>query len=162
MYIPFDQLHPNAKIWIYQSDRKLSETEQRDLANQLTDFIDEWTSHSNLLKASFAIKHDFFIILAVDNDYAMASGCSIDKSVQFIKSIGNKINVDFLNRLNILTFNEGNYFMYDFNSIKEKYKNKSFLPDTKIFNNLVELKSDLDNNWLIDLESSRLKSITSN
>lgn len=157
MYIPFEQLPSNAKVWIYQSDRKLSETEQRDLADQLMGFIDEWTSHSTLLKASFAIMHDFFIILAVDNAYSMASGCSIDKSVQFLKSLGKKINVDFLNRLNILTLHKGEFLIYDYHSLKEKLKNNNLEPATKIFNNLVESKSDLDSNWLIDVEGSWLK-----
>jgi hypothetical protein len=53
------------------------------------------------LKAGGAIYNDFTIVLAVDTSVANSSGCSIDKSVHFIKEVGKELNVDFFNRLKV-------------------------------------------------------------
>jgi hypothetical protein len=38
----------------------------------------------------------------VNEDIESASGCSIDSSVRFVKSLGAELNIDFFNRLNVL------------------------------------------------------------
>ncbi len=156
MYIPFEQMSPASKIWIYQADRIISENEQQEMTGHLIPFIEDWTSHNNTLNASFTFKYNYFLIIAVDNTYSIASGCSIDQSVQFIKFLGKKYAIDFFNRLNILTYSNGSLLMYDYSILKEKITNSDLPSDFKIFNNLIELKSSLDDYWLINIENSWL------
>lgn len=158
MYIPFEQLPYNARIWIYQADRMISGNEQNDINNQLIHFIEDWTSHSTQLRASFLLKHNYFIIIGVDKDFSFASGCSIDQLLHFIKHLGIKFNIDFLNRLNILTQSEGKLMMFDFHQLKEKLHDLLGHSEVKIFNNLIQTKSELEKNWLINIEDSWLKS----
>ena len=92
---------PDSRIWIYQSDRLLSETEQLWLQEQINNFTENWASHGSQLKASGVIFNAFTVLLAVDTSHADSSGCSIDKSVHFIKEAGKELGVNFLDRMNV-------------------------------------------------------------
>ena len=46
-----------------------------------------------------------FLILAVDESQASASGCSIDSSVKFVKAMESELGTDFFNRMNLVILN---------------------------------------------------------
>ena len=41
----------NSKVWVYQSDRKLNSKEVTHLKEQVQNFVQNWISHNNQLKA---------------------------------------------------------------------------------------------------------------
>ena len=90
MYIPFENLPEESKIWIYPSNRKFSEQEVAAIETDLKLFLDSWDSHGTGLESSYQIKYNRFILLAVNQEVQTASGCSIDKSVQFIQQLEQK------------------------------------------------------------------------
>ena len=96
MYIPFDNLPEESKIWIYQSNRKFSDEEMAEIEVGLKDFVENWAAHGTGLEASYQLKYNRFIILAVNQEIQMATGCSIDSSVQFIQNLEQKYSVDLL------------------------------------------------------------------
>ena len=106
MYVPFDTLPEDAKIWIYQSNRKFSDEELAEIENDLQSFIENWAAHGTSLEASYLLKYNRFIILAVNQEVQQATGCSIDSSVAFIQGLEQKYNVDLLDKMNV-TFKNG-------------------------------------------------------
>ncbi len=90
----------------------------------------------------------------VDESQAGASGCSIDKSVYFIKEIENVLQINLFDRLTF-AYKDGNEiktaqrddFARLFNEGKINY-------ETMVFNNLVKTKKDFDETWLIPLRAS--------
>lgn len=87
MYIPFENLPEESKIWIYQSNRKFSDDEFAAIDADLKIFIENWAAHGTSLEASYLLKYNRFIILAVNQEVQIATGCSIDSSVQFIQTL---------------------------------------------------------------------------
>jgi len=68
MYVPFDQLPDDSRIWIFQSDRLLSEEDIEAINPILNYFISDWTAHQQTLRASFTFLHNqphslFYIII---------------------------------------------------------------------------------------------------
>lgn len=67
-----------------------------------------------------------------------ATGCSIDKSVQFIQKLEQKYNVELLDKMNV-TFKNGEHIAHksliDFS--KKMAKEKAVTENTIVFNNLV-------------------------
>ena len=61
MYVAFDQLPPDARVWIYQANRLLSAPEIMSVLPSLAHFAEEWTSHGRSLLASaeFLRQHFF-------------------------------------------------------------------------------------------------------
>lgn len=154
MYTPFNEMPKEARIWIYQSNRKLSEQEVADIQDILMQFVEQWAAHSTPLKASFEIKYDRFIILAVDAAYHAASGCSIDASVKMIQEIEQKYEIDLLDKMNV-TFRTGEFIAHkpliDF---KKMAKSKAVNAQTIVFNNLVNTIEEYENYWEVPAEES--------
>ncbi len=101
MYVPYHTLPHSSRVWIYQSNRKFNEQEKEKINKITTDFIEQWTRHGENVCGSFMIKHDQFLIIAVDQNFVEVSGCSIDASVKLVQQIQVQFKVDMLNKLAI-------------------------------------------------------------
>lgn len=101
MYVPFDNLPAHARLWIYQADRALSAADQQTISEGLHAFTEQWNAHGHPLKSSYEIRHNRFVLLAVDEGYNNASGCSIDSSTHVLKALEQQLSVSFFDRENI-------------------------------------------------------------
>ncbi len=99
----------SSRVWVYQSNRIFTETEQEIINVKLADFVKGWNNHGTNLTASAFVVEPSFVVLAVNEADINASGCSIDSSVRFIKQIGQELKIDFFNRLKVLIEKEGEY-----------------------------------------------------
>lgn len=97
----FETLSATSRIWIYQSSRELAFTEAEQLSNALEDFITGWNSHGNELKGAFEIVENRFIVIAVDESVAGASGCSIDSSVRVLQEFGQQHGIDLMDKSHV-------------------------------------------------------------
>lgn len=139
--IPFDTLQDQAKLWSYQSDRLLTDTEVQWINEQLGPFLEEWAAHGTKLKAYGEVMNHAHLILAVDESAHNASGCSIDTSVRFIKQLEKELGISFFNRLKMLTLSDGE-FRY------VQYADLDGLPEeTFVFNNTVSNVGEFKNFW---------------
>src|SRR5580698_9087632 len=91
----------NSKVRIYQSTRELNADEMARITSILNDFTTGWTAHNNQLKAKAEVRYNRFIILVVDETQAGASGCSIDKSVNFMKLVEQQFGINLFDRFNL-------------------------------------------------------------
>src|ERR1700712_476692 len=87
------QFSENSRVWVYQSDKQLSDADVIKLQVQLDNFTTGWTAHNNQLKAKAEIRYNRFIVLIVDESQAGASGCSIDKSVHFMQQVEQQFGI---------------------------------------------------------------------
>jgi len=148
------QFSENSRVWVYQSDRKLSDNEVQQIQIQLDNFAKSWTAHNNQLKAKAEIRYNRFLILIVDESHAGASGCSIDKSVNFIKQVEEQFNINLLDRFN-LAYREGDEVLsaprHDFEAM---LKQGSINTNTIVFNNMVQNLKDLQTKWEVPFKDS--------
>jgi len=156
MYIPFEQLPPEALLWIYQADRRFSETEEKVISSAMREFCSEWSAHGNPLETSFLIKYNQFIILSVNENAADASGCSIDGSVRVLKELSQRFNNDFFNRTNV-AFREGDQInLYPIQKLSALFKSTKLSAESITFNNLVPDKRSFLKNWEMATEKTWL------
>ncbi|WP_430400674.1 ABC transporter ATPase [Flavobacterium sp.] len=154
MFVEFSTLPSHSRIWIYQSDRKFSEDEISEIEEKLKSFIESWSAHGQSLEASYLLKYERFIIIAVNQDVQAASGCSIDASVQFIQSLEQKFNIDLMDRMNV-TFKTGEYIAYkSLIDFKKMAKAKSVSSSTIVFNNLVNTIEEWQDFWEVPASES--------
>lgn len=154
MYIPFEELPQESRIWIYQSSRKFSDDEVATIEKDIIEFLTNWNAHGTSLEASFVIKYNRFIILAINPEVQAATGCSIDSSVEFIQKLEQQYSVDLLDKMNV-AFKQGEYVTYktllDF---KKLAKEKSVSENTIVFNNLVNTIEEFNEGWEIPASES--------
>jgi hypothetical protein len=98
MYIPFQDMPPQARIWVYQASRSLTAPELEQIKQTLSQSCQAWEAHGAPLQASFEIQYNQIIIVAVNEAMNAASGCSIDASTRWFKSLGEALHVDFFSR----------------------------------------------------------------
>ena len=96
MYVPFEDLPEESRVWIYQSNRKFSDAEFTEIENDLKTFLEGWAAHGTSLESSYQLKYNRFIVLAVNQDVQAATGCSIDASVEFIQALEKKYEWDYI------------------------------------------------------------------
>lgn len=154
MYIPFENLPEESRIWIYQSNRKFLDDEVTEIKNDLKAFVEDWSAHGTSLEASYIIQYNRFIILAVNQEVQQATGCSIDKSVEFIQALEQKYKVDLLDKMNV-TYRQGEYITHkSLLDFKRMAKEKAVSSNTIVFNNLVNTIEEWKESWEVPAAES--------
>jgi hypothetical protein len=148
------QFSENSRVWIYQSDKKLSDTEAQEIQQHLNQFATHWTAHNNRLKAKAEIRYNRFLILVVDESQAGASGCSIDKSVNFMKQLEQQFNIHLFDRFN-LAYREGDEILsLPRHGFEDLIKQGKINKDSIVFNNLVHNLAELETKWEVPFKDS--------
>jgi len=154
MITEFDVLPSNSRVWIYQSNRKFSDSEVLEIQEETKLFLEKWTAHGANLEAGFQIKYNRFIIIGLNQENASASGCSIDASVHFIQSLQTKFGVDLLDKMNV-TFYNGEFIAHKtLADFKKMAKARSVSGNTVVFNNLVNTKGEFLEHWEVPAKES--------
>lgn len=151
---PIFQLADHARVWIYQSNRPFSEREQLVLTSQINGFVYEWAAHGRELLAVGGVLFNQFIVLAVDEQKTGASGCSIDKSVNFMKDLAAQYGVSLFDRLTFTFLKDGQVETATSSDFKRLFTEGVIAQDTLVFDNLVNNVGDLRTAWLKPLASS--------
>ena len=154
MYTNFNLLPDTSRIWIYQADRILTDAEVKEINTDAKSFVEQWTAHQQTLMAGFEIFHNIFLVLAVDENHNDASGCSIDKSVHFIKAIEKKFNLNLFNRLNVVYDDGAAKNISHFSKLKTLLAENKIADSIKVFNNTITTKNELNENWLVNIKES--------
>ncbi len=150
----FQDFPAETRVWIYQSSKPFPMDVVPKLKEVVDSFAQNWVSHSNQLRAHGDVLHDRFILLAVDESRAGASGCSIDKSVHFMKQLETQLGIDLFDRMTF-AWKEGEEVKSasqpEFSAL---YQNGEITSDTLVFDNLVKTKGELEEKWLKPLNQS--------
>jgi hypothetical protein len=156
MFVPFDKISPASKIWIFQSSRAFTAEEETTLMNSGKNFVEQWTAHKQNLLGSMEILHHLFIIIAVDQTVNDASGCSIDKAFGFIRNAEKDLHIDLLDRRAIAYEQNGTIHLTNPGQFEKLFKEGKVNASTIIYNNLVETKQGLSQNWRQQVKESWL------
>ena len=147
MYIPFDELPPHARLWIYQASRPLTEAEQTEIKPILQRFATEWSSHGKGLQASADLLHDRFLVLANNETATAASGCSIDASTRFVRELEERFGISFFDRSQLAFLNNGEVKTIAMSDLKKRVAAGDVNKDTLYFDTLVNNYGDLQQAW---------------
>lgn len=153
MYINFEDLADNARIWIFQSKTKLQDSEEKKIENGLKDFISSWQAHGHDLLASHQIFHQRFIVVALDEASYQATGCSIDKLTHLMVKMETETGLSLMDRMQITYELEGEVLSLPMSKFKALI-GSDFSENTMVFNNLIETKGDLFDKWNVELKDS--------
>ena len=156
MLIPFHKMPIYARVWVYQANKNLTDSEVQTIQQVLENQINNWAAHGASLAGSLQVLHNRFVIVAVDEMQNQASGCSIDASTRWLKDLGAEMNIDFFDRS--VAFIQNNELQTaEIGKIKSLVSEEILTPDTLIFNNLVPNIQEFKNNWKVKASESWMK-----
>ncbi len=161
MYILFEELPNNSRVWIYQANRLLTLGEQKYILQQGKLFAEQWAAHGQRLCASVAVLHQHFVVIAVDEQHQLPTGCSIDSSVGLVRSVANALQtsgaaIDFFDRTLVAFRINDSVKLIPLIQAKGQMAEGRIQPDTLMFNNLVSTKAELEKQWQIPVNESWL------
>ena len=148
MHVPFEQLSIHSKVWIYASQAPLTNEQSSIISEELKLFTDAWQAHGVALKASYEIKHNHFIVIGVDESHHSPSGCSIDKSVQVIKSIESQLKIDLMNRLVVYVLENNAVKTYAAGKLSSVIQEGLLHIDSQVFDNTITSLEKYKTEWL--------------
>jgi len=157
MIIPFEQMPDNARLWIYQAERKLRPEELSLVEASSEAFLNQWQAHGQDLKASFSVQYDQFLVISVDESFSQASGCSIDASVHLIKALENELKISFMTTSQVAFLKGDEINLYPFNQLKTQVEANEIQPDTLVFDNTVQNLAQFREGWLKESSKTWVK-----
>ncbi len=150
----YQYMSPTSRVWIYQSNIPFTKEEIPEINTQIRNFVTQWVSHNQALKSYGKLYHKRFIVLMVDESQAGASGCSIDKSVHFIKAMAVHHGVDFFDRMNFAYKLNNEIHSAHRDKFALLFQNGEINDETLVFNNLVKDKEEFEKGWIVQLKDS--------
>ncbi len=157
MWIDFDKLPDNARVWVYQANRPLSDGDVNAITNALQPALSQWAAHGQALLASARVIENRFVVVAVDEGYNLPSGCSIDASVRTLRQLGESLDIDFFDRSAAVRTTIGTVQTIDLPVIRGAVSDGSLTPETTVFNTLVKTKAEFLTNWHLRAADSWLR-----
>jgi len=154
MFVEFEELGPESRVWVYQANRQFTADESMSVASMVRSFCEQWNAHGQALKSSFRIEKNQFVIMAVDEDYHNPSGCSIDSSVGVLRQIQAATGVDLLDRSKASFYIDGRVELIPLTELKPAFASGRLQATSIIFNTLVATKAELEGKWQIPTEKS--------
>lgn len=153
MYIPFEQMPDHARVWIYQANRPLSSSELERISLTMEQGIKGWEAHGAPLQASFEIRFNQVVVVAVNESVNQASGCSIDASTRWFKELAAELHIDFFNR-DLAVLRGETLDLIPIGQIKSQVQAGSISPTDTILRPLTEQIAAYRNEWLCHANES--------
>ena len=149
----------DARVWVYQCNRVLTSEEKNKIATLGNQFITSWAAHGADLDAAFDVLFDRFLVLSVDEKQASASGCSIDKSVQFMKQVDQEFNLNLFDRMHAAYLVDGEIKVCNIHKLKNELLAHPMvgadnIAEVIVFNNMICTKAEFDTQWQLPLKNS--------
>lgn len=77
-HVPLTALPDHARVWVFPAERPLEGPARDQILKDVDTFLDGWAAHGTPLRCGRDLVHDRFLMIAVDEQAAGVSGCSID------------------------------------------------------------------------------------
>lgn len=145
---------PQAKLWFYNIPRELSNDEILRFEELRGQFLPEWNTHGKANHGDVWLIENRLLMVIGWNDFESISGCSIDKSVAFIRSLSALFQVDLMDRMWVYFQKENEWKqakIHQFWAMRKanEVTDETLILDTTIstFSQFDELAKSLGNSW---------------
>lgn len=154
MYLPFEQLSDEARVWVYQANRLFEQQELAEVMGKAQTFLTDWASHGNPLQGSATILHNQFLIIAVEESFQGATGCAVDASIQFIRELEESMQLSMLDRTQVAFQQDGENIVVPLAQLPTRIRQGTINAEMLTFDNTITKKQDLATKWLIRAEDA--------
>ena len=156
MIVDFKQLPDDAKLWVFPSSRKFYPQEIEGIKEKIEKFLADWDDQGILIRCSYKLEYDRFIIVAVDDSQNSLSLEAHNLLITFIIEQEKTLAIVLMDKMNVC-YKQGEFVQYkDLIEFKKMMKAKGVSQKTIVFNNMITNKVDFKYNWEINIMDSWL------
>lgn len=94
--VPFETLPDAARVWVFGSDHPLTEAGTAALLKGVDEHLADWKAHGAPLTVSRKWRDGRFLMVAVDQSTAGATGCSIDGLFRVLQQLEREIGASLV------------------------------------------------------------------
>lgn len=94
--VPFDTLPDASRVWVFGADRPLGEEATATLLKEVDTFLENWKAHGAPLTVGSQFRDNRFLVIAVDQSTAGASGCSIDGLFRVLQGLQQQLGASMV------------------------------------------------------------------
>lgn len=121
------------RVIIYPASRPFSAKESKAVAEKLYDFLATWAAHGKPLSSSFKIERNQFVIICVDEEKEIASGCSIDALTGVMRELDQAFSFGFFDRMKASFIENGEVKTMKLNDFRAGLKNGDVPYEIEVF-----------------------------
>ena len=144
----------HARVWVYKSAIPFTSGQRQAMLERGAAFTASWAAHGSALDACVDVLQDHFLIIAVDEQQAMASGCSIDKSVRLVQQLERDLGVKVTDRMVVLYEANGAISACRVQDMEQLVRSGGLTATTVVFDDLVANVGDLRDRFRAPLSST--------
>lgn len=142
------------RLWIFQSSKIIKGELLGEVNERIVNFLSNWAAHGSELFCGFEIYFERFIVIAVDESKAPATGCSIDGLMAVIQEIDQSYGLDLLNRMKVAYMVADEVKECDVNAFRDMLQAGSVNSETIVFNNVLDSLEQLKKDWQVPVSKS--------
>lgn len=155
--VELNHLPDTSKVWIFASPNPIEEDLSKIILNHISDFLNQWKAHGKELKSHKQFIDNHFLIVAVDESFEQATGCSIDSMVHFISEIEKKYHLSLTDRSLIYYKDNQDIKTIPFLKVKDLINAGKIKENTLIYDNSIINGKELKRKWLEKAEATWVK-----
>jgi hypothetical protein len=141
--VDFDALPGHARLWVFAAERDLAPDDRRQLLDTVDAFLDGWQAHGHPLTSARDLRYDRFLLVAVDEQAAGVSGCSIDALVREMRRLEGRLGARLVDHGPVVYRDAGRIARAARDEFAELARTGRVTRDTLVFDNTVSRVDDL-------------------
>lgn len=135
--VPLGSLPDDARVWVFAAERGLAPAEADALLGTVDGFLSVWAAHGHSLCSARELRESRFLIVAVDEAAAGASGCSIDALVREIRGLEQQLGLSLVDHGPIVFRDGGAIRRVPRDEFADLVRAGRVTPDTVVFDNTI-------------------------
>lgn len=141
--VDFNELPGHARLWVFAAERELTPAERDRFLEVVDAFLEGWHAHQRPLRSARDLKYDRFLLVAVDEQAAGASGCSVDALVREIRGLEAALGVTLVDHGPVLYRQAERIVRVDRETFANLARAGTVTPATQVFDNTVARVADV-------------------
>jgi hypothetical protein len=94
--VPFETLPDSSRVWVFGADTPLTDDATTALLDQVDRYLANWKAHGAELTVAREWRDGRFLVVAVDQSTAGATGCSIDGLFRLLQDAEKQMAVNLV------------------------------------------------------------------
>ena len=152
---PLGSLPDDARVWVFAAERALTPDEAEAVLGTVDGFLCVWATHGHPLTSARVLRESRFLLIAVDEAAAGASGCSIDALVREIRALEGRLQVTLVDHGPVVFREGGAIRRVPRDEFAELAREGRVTPDTVVFDNTISRLAALrEGRWELPASAS--------
>jgi len=92
----FSKLPDDARLWVFAASDRITGERTSELLDAVDEYLAGWKAHGEPLTSAREWRDDRFLVIAVDQSTAGASGCSIDALFRILQQLQGRLGTSLV------------------------------------------------------------------